>query len=204
MAFLLLLVKTVGRETPKPPGRLEQMDNGAKIISGRDIDVGSPPDLLQSVAEINQSGGIENTGSDHWGESPRVQPTVLRSGMESHAALRIFREVPTTLFLYLANQSTPNSSLLFKVSSPITVLSATCGAFTSISSRIFSTLTTTSRLPRTMMVFARWSAMILALPTVTALGVVSTAVVDNSSETFSVLSLAVLERPPVYGLVDSV
>ena len=38
---------------------------------------------------------------------------------------------------------------------PITVLSATWGAWTSISSRIFSTFTTTSRFPSTMMELAR-------------------------------------------------
>jgi hypothetical protein len=53
------------------------------------------------------------------------------------------------------------------------------------------TFTTTSRLPKTMMVFARWSAMILALPTVTALGAVSTGCVESSSETLRLLSLAV-------------
>ena len=67
----------------------------------------------------------------------------------------LLREIPTTLFWYLANQSTPNSSLLLSVNCPITVLSATCGALTSISSKIFSTFTTTSRLPRMMMLFAR-------------------------------------------------
>ena len=67
----------------------------------------------------------------------------------------LLREIPTNLLLYFANQSTPNSSLLLSVNWPITVLNATCGAFTSISSRIFSTFTTTSRLPRTIMLFAR-------------------------------------------------
>src|SRR4026208_1196742 len=57
----------------------------------------------------------------------------------------LFREVPTNLLLYFANQSTPNSSLLLRVNCPITVLNDTCGALTSISSRIFSTFMTTSR-----------------------------------------------------------
>src|SRR4249919_601481 len=57
----------------------------------------------------------------------------------------LFREVPTNLLLYFANQSTPNSSLLLSVNCPITVLNDTCGALTSISSRIFSTFMTTSR-----------------------------------------------------------
>src|SRR4030095_8306697 len=113
----------------------------------------------------------------------------------------LFRLVPTTLFLYLRNQSTPNSSSLFKVSSPITVLSATCGDFTSISSRIFMTFTRTSRLPKTMMVFARWSAIILALPIVTALGAVSTGWVESYSENVRVLPVAVLVCPILYGLV---
>src|SRR5678815_4697371 len=34
----------------------------------------------------------------------------------------LFREVPTNLLLYFANQSTPNSSLLLRVNCPITVL----------------------------------------------------------------------------------
>src|SRR5205823_9966967 len=50
----------------------------------------------------------------------------------------LLRETPTNLLLYFANQSTPNSSLLLSVNWPITVLNATCGALTSISSRIFS------------------------------------------------------------------
>src|SRR5436190_13451173 len=33
----------------------------------------------------------------------------------------LFREVPTNLLLYFANQSTPNSSLLVSVNCPITV-----------------------------------------------------------------------------------
>ncbi len=37
----------------------------------------------------------------------------------------------------------------------MTVLSMTCGAFTSISSSSFCTFTTTSRFPSTMIVFAR-------------------------------------------------
>ena len=51
-----------------------------------------------------------------------------------------------------------------------------------------------------MMAFARWSAMILALPTVTAFGVVSTACVWSSSEMFRVLPVEVLDVlaiPPV-------
>src|SRR5437667_114446 len=133
----------------------------------------------------------------------RIPPTVgeppgLAAGLAAGNGIGtllcgLFRLVPTTLFLYLRNQSTPNSSSLFKVSSPIIVLSATCGDFTSISSRIFMTFTTTSRLPKTMMVFARWSAMILALPTVTALGAVSTGWVESSSEILSSLPVAVLE-----------
>src|SRR5437899_12554339 len=67
----------------------------------------------------------------------------------------VLREVPTNLLLYFANQSAPNSSLLVSVNWPITVLRATCGAWTSISSRIFSTFTTTSRLPRMIIEFAR-------------------------------------------------
>src|SRR5262249_3714489 len=62
----------------------------------------------------------------------------------------LLREVPMNLLLYFANQSTPNSSLLLRVNCPITVLSDTCGALTSISSRIFSTSPTPSRLPRIM------------------------------------------------------
>src|SRR5215471_2424841 len=67
----------------------------------------------------------------------------------------LLREVPTNLLLYFANQSTPNSSLLLRVNCPITVLNDTCGALTSISSRIFSTFVTTSRLPRIMIELAR-------------------------------------------------
>jgi hypothetical protein len=67
----------------------------------------------------------------------------------------LLREVPTNLLLYFANQSTPNSSLLLRVNCPMTVLSDTCGALTSISSRIFSTFVTTSRLPSTMIELAR-------------------------------------------------
>src|SRR5438046_3265644 len=86
----------------------------------------------------------------------------------------LFREVPTNFLLYFANQSTPNSSLLLRVNCPITVLNDTCGALTSISSRIFSTFMTTSRFPRMMMELARWSAISFELPMVTALGTVST------------------------------
>src|SRR5712672_702810 len=86
----------------------------------------------------------------------------------------LFREVPTNLLLYFANQSTPNSSLLLRVNWPITVLNDTCGALTSISSRIFSTFITTSRLPSTMIELARWSAISFEFPMVTALGTVST------------------------------
>src|SRR5215813_1863947 len=67
----------------------------------------------------------------------------------------LLRDVPTNLLLYFANQSTPNSSLLLRVNWPITVLNDTCGALTSISSKIFSTFITTSRLPSTMIEFAR-------------------------------------------------
>jgi hypothetical protein len=67
----------------------------------------------------------------------------------------LFREIPMNLLSYFANQSTPNSSLLLSVNCPMTVLNATCGALTSISSRIFSTFVTTSRLPSTMIEFAR-------------------------------------------------
>ena len=67
----------------------------------------------------------------------------------------LLREIPTNLFWYFANQSTPNSSLLLSVNWPMTVLRATWGALTYISSKIFSTFTTTSRLPRMMMLFAR-------------------------------------------------
>src|ERR1043166_3183179 len=86
----------------------------------------------------------------------------------------LLREVPTNLLLYFANQSTPNSSLLLRVNCPITVLNDTWGALTSISSRIFSTFITTSRLPSTMMELARLSAISFELPMVTALGTVST------------------------------
>ena len=65
----------------------------------------------------------------------------------------------------------------------MTVLSATWGAFTSISSRIFETLATTSRVPRTMMVLARASAISLVLPTVTDCGVVSVGSVESCSLT---------------------
>ncbi len=49
------------------------------------------------------------------------------------------------------------------------------------------------------MAFARWSAMILALPTVTAFGVVSTGCVWSSSEIFKVLSPPeeLVDVPPV-------
>src|SRR5262245_45619166 len=67
----------------------------------------------------------------------------------------LLREVHTNLLLYFAIQSTPNSSFLLRVNCPITVLNYTCGALTSISSRIFSTFITTSRLPRTMIELAR-------------------------------------------------
>ncbi len=51
------------------------------------------------------------------------------------------------------------------------------------------------------MVLARWSAMILALPTVTAFGVVSTACVWSSSEMLSVLPVEVLEVLEVLAIV---
>src|SRR6202011_998692 len=53
-----------------------------------------------------------------------------------------------------------------------------------------------------MIVFARWSAMILAFPTVTAFGVASTAWVWSSSEIFKVLSPPVVVDVEVapYGL----
>src|SRR5262249_43223590 len=86
----------------------------------------------------------------------------------------LLRPMPTNLLLYFANQSAPNSSLLLSVNWPITVLNDTCGALTSISSRIFSTFITTSRLPRTMIELARWSAISFELPMVTAFGAVST------------------------------
>ena len=81
--------------------------------------------------------------------------------------------------------STPKSSSLLIRSSPMTVLSTTCGARTSISSSTLKTFCVTSSLPRTMIVLARRSAMIFVVPMVTACGVVSAGCVCSSSETES-------------------
>ena len=80
-------------------------------------------------------------------------PLVFRE--TSAAPPRAARITSDRICVKRCRKSTPNSSLLFSVSSPITVLNATCGALTSISSRIFCTFTTTSRFPRMMIVFAR-------------------------------------------------
>ena len=139
----------------------------------------------------------------------------LRKASRGSPALAVLRDMPPippvlsvpllpgpSNFLKRWKKSTPNSSLLFSRNSPITVLRATCGALTSISFRSFCTFTTTSRLPRMMMVLARWSAMIFAFPIVTAFGVVSTACVESSSATFRPLP-PVVEFDPKSLLVEA-
>jgi hypothetical protein len=121
------------------------MHNRRKRVAGCHVNISSVAYVLDDLAEVDQIGWIENIADNgaHAAAGATEEPGwELRVIGRKHT---IIREVPTNLLLYFANQSTPNSSLLLRVNCPITVLNDTCGALTSISSRIFSTFITTSR-----------------------------------------------------------
>ena len=132
------------------------MHNSREGVAGCDVNISSVAYVLDDLAEVDQIGRIENIADNRCHAAARGYGGT-RMGIPGSLVLNtlLLREVPTNLLLYFANQSTPNSSLLLRVNCPITVLNATCGAFTSISSRIFSTFITTSRLPITMIELAR-------------------------------------------------
>ena len=61
MAFLLLLVKTVGRETIlNLPVDSSTMHYGGESVARRHINIGAVTHVLNDLAELDQIGGIEN------------------------------------------------------------------------------------------------------------------------------------------------
>ena len=64
MAFLLLLVKTVGREMIlNLTGGLKQMHYGSESVACRDVNVGPGTHILNNLAELDQIRGIEMFGN---------------------------------------------------------------------------------------------------------------------------------------------
>ena len=72
------------------------MHDSGQIISGGDVNIGAAGHLLQSVAEVNQTGRIETRADYRRGSS---EPA--RRALGNRNWRPVLREIPTTLFLYL-------------------------------------------------------------------------------------------------------
>src|SRR4026207_1512178 len=71
------------------------MDDGAKVISCRDINISSSSNVLQDVGEIHQSGWIKN--SPDYGRTARTSSRTTGGEWNWHAALRIIPKRPDNL-----------------------------------------------------------------------------------------------------------
>ena len=148
MAFLLLLVKTIGRlSTLKRP-----VWSSMLTIALRPNPVLKKilvPPVATAVASwvklIKPAGSSKVPWIGHGGRG------ISRKSCRRADACWAARQ------MLLRSLKIIDSEFLVRYSAQLADdgAQATCGAFTSISSRIFDTFTTTSRLPRTMIAFAR-------------------------------------------------
>ena len=100
MAFLLLLVKTVGREMTLNLTRgLKQMHYGREGVASRHVNVSSVAYVLNNLAEVDQVGGIENIGQP----VPRGCQVYGEAELDGNRRIVVpentvlLREVPTNL-----------------------------------------------------------------------------------------------------------